>query len=54
MSYDEIRELCKKSWKQDYNYLCALIDVKREIREDTVFVMKAETHVEHTLETKTF
>ena len=22
MSYDEFKELCRKSWEEDYNYLC--------------------------------
>ena len=40
MNYDEFKELCK--WEEDYNYLC--IDrSKKEIKEDTVFVMKAKT-----------
>ena len=22
MSYDEFKQLCKKTWHEDYNYLC--------------------------------
>ena len=29
MSYDEFKELCRKSW-QDYNYLCIDISKKRD------------------------
>ena len=44
MSYDEFKELCRKSWEEDYNYLC--IDrSKKEIKEDIVFVMKAKKHI---------
>ena len=44
MSYDEFKELCKKSCEDDYNYLC--IDrSKRQIKGDFVFVMEAKTHV---------
>ena len=30
MSYDEIKELCRKSWEEDYNYLCIDRSKKRE------------------------
>ena len=45
MNYDEFKELCRKSWEEDYNYLFVLIDLKREIKEDIVFVMKAKKHI---------
>ena len=42
MNYDEFKDLCRKSWEEDCNYLC--IDrSKEENKEDTVFIMKAET-----------
>ena len=41
MNYDEFKELCRKSWEEDYNYFI-LIDLKREIKENIVFVMKAK------------
>ena len=48
MSYDEFKEICRKSWEEDYNYLC--IDrSKREIKEDIVFVMRAKTHIKNAL-----
>ena len=44
MSYDEIKQLCRKAWEEEYNYLC--IDrSKKEIWGDTVIVMKAKTHI---------
>ena len=48
MSYDEVKELCRKSWEEDYDYLC--IDrSKRKIRDDFVFVMKAKTLIKNAL-----
>ena len=29
MSYDEFKELCRKSWDEDYNYLC-IVRSKKE------------------------
>ena len=54
MSYDEIKELCKKSWDEDYNYLC--IDrSKKEIKEGIIFVMKSKkTYIEATPQTMAF
>ena len=44
MEYDEFKDLCRKSWEEDYNYL--YIDrSKREIKENIVFVMKAKKHI---------
>ena len=42
MSYDEFKELCRKSWGEDYNYLCKDRSTKRKNKEDIVFVMKAK------------
>ena len=30
MSYDEFKDLCRKSWEEDYNYLCIDRSKKRE------------------------
>ena len=44
MKYDEFKELCRKSWDEDYNYLC--IDrFKKKIKADVVFVMKVKEHI---------
>ena len=44
MNYDEFKELCRKSWDEDYNYLC--IDrFKKRDRGNIVFVMKTEKHI---------
>ena len=44
MSYDEFNELLRKSWDEDYNYF-VFIDLKREIKEDIVFVMRAKHRI---------
>ena len=44
MNYDEFKELCRKSWDEDYNYFC--IDrSKTDIKEIIVFVMKAKQNI---------
>ena len=44
MNNDEFKELCRKSWEEDYNYLC--IDrSKKKIKENIVFVMKAKKRI---------
>ena len=43
MSYDEFRELCRKSWDEDYKCPCIHRSKKRE-QKDNVFVMEAKTH----------
>ena len=30
MSYDEFKQLCRKSWEEDYNYLCIDRSKKRD------------------------
>ena len=30
MSYDDFKQLCRKSWDEDYNYLCIDRSKKRE------------------------
>ena len=30
MNYDEFKELCRKSWEDDYNYLCIDRSKKRD------------------------
>ena len=42
MSYDDFKQLCRGTWKEEYNHLC--IDrSKRQIEDDFLFVMKAKT-----------
>ena len=42
MNYDEFNQLCRKSWKEEYNYL--RIDKCKKTMEDTVIIMKLKTH----------
>ena len=30
MSYDEFKELCRKTWEEDYYYLCIVRSKKRD------------------------
>ena len=43
MSYDEFKQLCRKSWDEYYNNLCIDRPIRRN-KEDIVFVMRAKTH----------
>ena len=54
MNYDEFKDLCRKSWEEDYNFI--YIDrPKKEIKENIGFVMKAKkTYIEATPQTKLF
>ena len=46
MSYDEFKELCRKSWENYYNCLCIDRFLKKiENKEDIVFVMKPKKRV---------
>ena len=42
MSYDEFKQLCRKSWEEDYSYLCGDRSTKT-VKEDFVFVMNSKT-----------
>ena len=44
MNYDEFKELCRKSWEEVIT-IFILIDLKKEIMENIVFVMKAKKHI---------
>ena len=46
MSQYEFEELSRKSCEDEYNYLL-LMDLKREIKEDTVFVMKTKLQIQN-------
>ena len=45
MSYDEYKEMCRNSWGNGHTCLCFDRTKKKEIKEGTVFVMKAKTHI---------
>ena len=52
ISYDEFRELCRKSWEEDYNYLC--IDRKRQQGRYCICNESKKTYIEATPQTKVF
>ena len=55
MSYDEFKELCRKSWEEDYNYLCIDRSKKRDQGRYCICnESKKKTYIEATPETKPF
>ena len=54
MSYDEFKELCRKSLEGYYNYLCIDRSKKREERRYCICNESRNTYIECTPETKTF
>ena len=54
MSYDEFKELCRKPWEEDYNYLC-INRSKKKKQERYCFCNESKnTYIECTPETKLF
>ena len=54
MSYDEFKELCRKSWEEDYNYLCIDRSKKRDWGRYFISNESKNTYIECTPETKLF
>ena len=54
MSYDEFRELCRKSWDEDYNYLCFGRSKKRDQGRYCICDEGKKTNIEATPQTKAF
>ena len=54
MSYDEIKELCRKSWEDDYIYLSIDRSKKRDQGRYCICNESKNTYIECTLETKPF
>ena len=44
MNYDAFKDLCRKSWEEDYKNLY-FDRSKKKIKENIVFVMKAKKHI---------
>ena len=53
-SNDEFKELCRKSWEEDYNYLCIDRSKKRDQGRYCIFNKRKNTYIECTPETKAF
>ena len=54
MSYDELEELCKESWENDYKYLCNDRSKKRDQGRYCICNKSKKTYIEATLQTKAF
>ena len=54
MNYDEFKELCRKSWKEDYNYLCIDRSKKRDQGKYCICNESKNTYLQATPQTKPF
>ena len=54
MNYDEFKELCRKSWDEDYNYLCIDRSKKRDQKKYCIYNESKRTYIEATPQTKHF
>ena len=54
MHYDELKELCRKSWEEDYNYLYFDRSKKREQGKYRTCNESKKTYIEATPQTKSF
>ena len=54
MNYDEFKELCRKSWDEDYNYLCIDRSKKRDQGKYCIYNECKRTYIEATPQTKPF
>ena len=54
MNYDEFKELCRKSWEEDYNYLCIDRSKKRDQGKYCICNESERTYIEATAQTKPF
>ena len=54
MNYDEFKELCRKSWEEDYNYLCIDRSKKRDQGRYCICNESKNTYLEATPQTKPF
>ena len=54
MNYDESEELCRKSWEDDYNYLCIDRSKKRDQGKYCICKESKRSYIEATPETKPF
>ena len=54
MNYDEFKELCKKSWDEDYNYPCIDRSKKRDQGKYCICNENKKTDLKATPQTKFF
>ena len=54
MNYDEFKELCRKSWEEDYNYLCIDRSKNRDQGRYCFCNESKKTYIEAMPQTKPF
>ena len=54
MNFDEFKKLCRKSWEEDYNYLCIDRSKKRDRGNYCICNESKKTYIEATPQTKPF
>ena len=54
MSYDEFKQLCRKSWEVEYNDLCIIRSKKKNQGKYCNFIESKGTYVECTPKTKAY
>ena len=54
MKYDEFKDLCRKSWEEDYNYLYIDRSEKRDQAKYCICNESKKTYIEATPQTKPF
>ena len=54
MSYDELKELCRRLWEDEFNYLCSDRSKKRDQGRYCICIWSKNTYMECTPETKLF
>ena len=54
MNYDEFKDLCRKSWEEDYNYLCIDRSKTRDQGRYCICNESKKTYIEATPQTKPF
>ena len=54
MNYDEFKEFCRKSWDEDYNYLCIDRSKKRDQGKYCICNESKKTKIGATPQTKPF
>ena len=54
MNYEELKEICRKSWEEDYNYLCIDRSKKRDQGRYCICNESKNTYLEATPQTKPF
>ena len=54
MNYDEFKELFRKSWEEDYNYLCIDRSKNRDQGKYCICIESKKTYIEASPQTKPF